>query len=142
MLEITQMERGEIVALLLRANYGHLACARDNRPYVVPMNYAYDSDSLYFFTTEGTKTEVIAANAEVCSQVEEVSDAARRRSVQVMGRAERLTKADETERAMRLITERNPSLQPALSRTEAAERAGDIVILRLRPEAIHGRKTI
>lgn len=144
MLEITDMERGEIVALLLRAAYGHLACARDNRPYVVPMHYAYDSDCLYFFTTEGTKTEMMAANAEVCFQVEEVADATRWRSAQATGRAERLTKADDIERAMRLLTERNPALQPALGRTEigAWKRRANVALLRLRPEALYGRKTV
>jgi uncharacterized protein len=144
MLEITDMERGEIVALLLRASYGHLGCARDGRPYVVPMNFAYDSDSLYFFTTEGTKTEIMSANAEVCFQVEEVTDPTRWRSVQAMGRAERLTRAADIERAMRLITERNPSLQPALNRTEigAWKRLGNVVIIRVRPEALYGRKTV
>lgn len=144
MLEITNMERGEIVALLLRASYGHLACARDNHPYVVPMHYAYDSDCLYFFTTGGTKTEIIAANAEVCFQVEEVEDAARWQSAQAVGRAERLTRPEEVERAMRLITERNPSLEPALNRTEigAWKRPGNVVVLRVRPAALYGRKTV
>ena len=143
MLEITDMERGEIVAMLLRASYGHLACARDNHPYVVPMHYAYDSDCLYFFTTEGTKTEMIAANSEVCFQVEEVTDATRWRSAQAVGCAERLTQADEIERAMRLITERNPTLEPALNRTEigAWKRLRNVVVLRLRPAALYGRKT-
>ena len=144
MLEITDMTRGEIVALLLRASYGHLGCARDNHPYVVPMHYAYDSDALYFFTTEGTKTEMIAANAEVCFQVEEVADATRWRSVQAVGRAERLTRADDVERAMRLITERNPALTPGLNRTEigAWKRLSNVVILRVRPAALYGRKTV
>jgi nitroimidazol reductase NimA-like FMN-containing flavoprotein (pyridoxamine 5'-phosphate oxidase superfamily) len=143
MLEITDMERDEIVALLLRVPYGHLACARDNHPYVVPMHYAYDSECLYFFTTEGTKTEMMAANSEVCFQVEEVDDAANWRSAQVTGRAERLTRPEDTERAMSLITGRNPSLQPAINRTEvgAWKRLNNIVMLRVRQTALYGRKT-
>ena len=91
MLEVTEMSRGEMAALLLRGRFGHLGCSRDGHPYVVPMNYAYDSESLYFFTTEGTKTEYIGANHEVCFQVEEVADPARWESVMVFGRAERVT---------------------------------------------------
>ena len=144
MLEVKEMSRGEILALLLRGGYGHLGCSRDNHPYVVPMHYAFDSESLYFFTTEGTKTEFMAANHEVCFQVEEVTDARRWRSVMVVGRAERITGEEELERAMQLITERNPMLAPALNDTRigAWRRPRNAVVYRVRPEAIYGRQTI
>ncbi|HZT59536.1 MAG TPA: pyridoxamine 5'-phosphate oxidase family protein [Pyrinomonadaceae bacterium] len=143
MLEVTEMARGEMLALLLRVGYGHLGCARDGHPYVVPMNYAFDSQDLYFFTTDGTKTEFIAANREVCFQVEEITDALSWRSVVLTGRAERLTKAEDTERAMRLITERNPTLTPALNRTKVGPwlRLSNVAVYRVRPDAIYGRKT-
>ena len=143
MLEVKDMSQGEMLALLLRAGYGHLGCARDNHPYVVPMHYAYDSENLYFFTTEGTKTDYMSANHEVCFQVEEVSDDRHWRSVMLTGRAERVSAQEETERAMALITERNPTLTPAINHTEigAWKRLSQVVIFRVRPQAIYGRKT-
>src|SRR5947208_2560151 len=118
MLKIAEMAQGEIVALLLRAHYGHLGCARDDNPYIVPMNFAFDAQFIYFFTTEGTKTEYMAANHKVCYQVEEITDERRWRSVMVTGRAERISAPTEAERAMSLIVERNPTLTPALNTTE------------------------
>ena len=118
MTEVREMSREEIARLLGRGWYGHLGVARDGHPYVVPMSYAYDNGDLYFFTTEGTKTEFIAANHEVCFQVEEVSDADHWQSVMLTGRAELLTDAAAIERAMFLVSERNPSLSPALSHTK------------------------
>ena len=143
MLKIEDMAQGEIAALLLRATYGHLACARDDKPYVVPMNYAFDGQFIYFFTTEGTKTEYMSANRNVCFQVEEVLDGAHWRSVMVTGRAERISVPAETERAMHLIVERNPSLTPALGQTElgAWKRLNHVAIYRIRPDAFYGRKT-
>jgi nitroimidazol reductase NimA-like FMN-containing flavoprotein (pyridoxamine 5'-phosphate oxidase superfamily) len=143
MLEVKDMSQGEMVALLLRLKLGHLGCSRDGHPYVVPMNYAFDGECIFFFTTEGTKTEYIAANHEVCFQVEEITNALRWSSVMVFGRAERITKPEETERAMQLITERNPTLTPALNETkiEAWKRFNNVVIYRVRPHSIHGRKT-
>lgn len=143
MLEIRDMARGEMTALLGRASYGHLGMARDGHPYVVPMHYAYDGEDIYFFTTEGTKTEFIEANHEVCFQVEEIEDASRWRSIQVMGRARRLSKSEDVERAMQLITERNPTLTPALNRTEIGswKRLGHVAVYRVRPEAVYGRAT-
>jgi uncharacterized protein len=144
MVEVEDMPKGEMLALLLRVGFGHLGCARDGRPYVVPMHYAYDSQDLYFFTTEGMKTEFIAANPEVCFQVEEIQDSSHWRSVMVTGHAERITNSEEMERAMQLITERNPTLTPAINKTQldAWQRANNIAIYRLRPSIIDGRKTI
>ena len=131
-------------ALLMSANFGHLGCALEGRPYVVPMNYAYDGKELYFFTTEGMKTSFISVNPQVCLQVEEIIDSSHWRSVMIIGRAERLTKSEDMERAMQQIVERNPSLTPAISSTQldAWGRAVDIALYRIQPELIDGRKTV
>jgi nitroimidazol reductase NimA-like FMN-containing flavoprotein (pyridoxamine 5'-phosphate oxidase superfamily) len=143
MLEVREMSREEIARLLGRGWYGHLGCSRDGHPYVVPLSYAYDEGDLYFFTTEGTKTEFIAANHEVCFQVEEVEGPERWQSVMLTGRAELLSDTAEVEHAMFLVSERNPSLSPALSRTKigAWTRLSRIALYRLRPEAAYGRRT-
>src|SRR5438128_3132806 len=103
MLRIEDMSPAERHALLQRASFGHLGCARDARPYVVPMHYAYDGKELYFFTTQGMKTQYIDSNPQVCLQVEEVTDPAHWRSVMVMGRAEQRTHGDDTQRAIKSI---------------------------------------
>ncbi len=144
MLKVEDMAPAEMHALLQRASFGHLGCAREGRPYVVPMNYAYDGKELYFFTTEGMKTQFIEANPKVCLQVEEITDSTHWRSVMVIGQAERLTSADEMQRAMQMIVERNPSLTPAISATQLDTwgRAVDIALYRIKPELIDGRKTV
>src|SRR6266480_728186 len=118
MLKVEDMAPAEMHALLERETFGHLGCARDGRPYVLPMNYAYDGKELYFFTTEGMKTQFIEANPQVCLQVEQI------------------TKSEEMQRAMKLITERNPSLTPAISATQLDTwgRAVDIAIYGITPE--------
>ena len=143
MLKVSDMSPAEMHALLQRESFGHLGCARDGRPYVVPMHYAYDGKDLYFFTTQGMKTQFIEANPQVCLQVEEVTDSTNWRSVKVIGRANELTTPDETQRAMKLITERNPSLTPAISATQldSLGRAVDIALYRITPEIIDGRQT-
>ena len=144
MLKVEDMSPSEMHALLQRASFGHLGCARDKRPYVVPMNYAYDGKDLYFFTTQGMKTQYIDANPQVCLQVEEVKDSTHWRSVMVIGRATEITGKEETHRAMQLITERNPSLTPAISATQldSMGRAVDIALYRITPEIIDGRQTV
>jgi nitroimidazol reductase NimA-like FMN-containing flavoprotein (pyridoxamine 5'-phosphate oxidase superfamily) len=143
MLKVEDMSPTAMHALLQRESFGHLGCARDGRPYVVPMHYAYDGKDLYFFTTQGMKTRFIEANPQVCLQVEEVTDSMNWRSVMVIGRATELTVAAEMQPAMRLITERNPSLTPAINATQVDSlgRAVDIALYRITPEVIDGRQT-
>jgi len=144
MLREEDMTPAEMHVLLQRESFGHLGCSREGRPYVVPMHYAYDGKELYFFTTEGMKTQFIGVNPQVCLQIEEVTDSSHWRSVMVIGRADRVTKREETERGMKLITERNPSLSPAISATEldSLGRSVDIALYRITPELIDGRKTV
>ena len=144
MLKVEAMSNGEMTTLLLRVGFGHMGCTRDGHPYVVPMHYAYDGKELYFFTTEGTKTEFIAANHEVCFQVEEITDPSNWRSVMLIGEAHKITRPEETERVMQLVSERNPTLTPALNKTDigAWHRLSKIAIYRVQPSAIYGRKTV
>jgi nitroimidazol reductase NimA-like FMN-containing flavoprotein (pyridoxamine 5'-phosphate oxidase superfamily) len=143
MLKVEDMSHDEMHELLERQSFGHLGCARDGRPYVVPMNYAFDGKDLFFFTTEGMKTQFIEANPEVCLQVEEVTDPSHWRSVMVIGRAQKLTQTEDVRRAMQSILKRNPSLTPAISATslDTWGRAVDIALYRIDPEIMDGRKT-
>lgn len=144
MVKVEDMTVEETHALLQRIGFGHLGCARDNRPYVLPMHFAYDAEDLYFITTEGMKTDFIAVNPQVCLQVEEVQDPSHWQSVMVNGHAEQVTQTEDMERAMQLITARNPSLTPALNLTQidAWGRANKLAVYRLHPDVIDGRKTI
>jgi len=143
MLKVEDMTPADMHALLERESFGHLGCTRDGRPYVVPMNYAYDGKELYFFTTAGMKTQFIQSNPQVCLQVEEITDSTHWRSVMVIGKAEQLTGKEDMQRAMKLITDRNPSLTPAISATQLDTwgRAVDIALYRITPELIDGRET-
>ena len=144
MLRVEDMPASEMHALLQKASFGQLGCAQNGRPYVVPMHYAYDGKELYFFTTEGMKTQFMNGNPQVCLQVEEITDISHWRSVMVIGRAEKLTNRGEIERAMKQIVERNPSLTPAISaaRLDADGNVVDISFYRIQPEEMDARKTM
>ncbi|MGA9995388.1 MAG: pyridoxamine 5'-phosphate oxidase family protein [Pyrinomonadaceae bacterium] len=145
MIKVEDMPLEEMQALLRRVGFGHLGCVGENgRPYVVPIHYAYDSEFIYIFTTEGMKTNYIEHNPLVCLQVEEVQDAAHWLSVMVNGSAERIVEPTSMEQAMRRITESNPTLTPAINATQidAWGRANTIAVYRIRPEIIDGRKTV
>src|SRR5579859_712144 len=117
MVEVVDMAMPEIVFLLAENDFAHLACARNNHPYIVPIHYAYEEPFVYIFTTEGKKTDVLASNPEVCLQVEEVIGPSQWRSVILTGNVERLVDAAKKSEALAIIKKHNPSLTPAKSRT-------------------------
>ena len=91
MLDIDEMDKKEINELLQKVGRGHLGCALDSHPYVVPMHYYFDEPNIYIFTTVGMKTKYMDTNSEVCLQVEEVHNLNHWRSVTITGQAEHIT---------------------------------------------------
>lgn len=145
MLDVDIMSSQEIQNLLEQVGYGHLGCAFEGRPYVVPMQYYLDeSSTIYIFTTEGQKTQYMDANPQVCLHVEDVQDGQHWRSVVVTGTAERVTQQPDIDRVMQLVKTRNPTtLSPAISRVwnDALGRENTIAIYRIHPSEITGNQT-
>jgi hypothetical protein len=143
MLDIYEMSSQEIRDLLAQVGYGHLGCTNEGHPYVVPMNYYLDGTDIYLFTTEGMKTEYMDANPEICLQVEAVENPSNWRSVIAMGQVERLTDPQAIDHAMELVSDRNPTLSPALSRTwvDVWGRANVAAVYRMTPTEISGHRT-
>ncbi|TJV99105.1 MAG: pyridoxamine 5'-phosphate oxidase family protein, partial [Mesorhizobium sp.] len=70
---------------------GHLACARDGQPYIVPFYYAYADNRLYAFSMMGKKIDWMRINPLVSVQVDEHSTTRGWKSVVVDGRYEELS---------------------------------------------------
>jgi nitroimidazol reductase NimA-like FMN-containing flavoprotein (pyridoxamine 5'-phosphate oxidase superfamily) len=143
MIEVRELTDAQITELLERTAYGHLACCRNNEPYVVPVHFAYDDGVIYVYTTQGKKYEIIRENPRVCLQAEEVTDNEHWRSVIVDGEAAEITDAEERQRAMALITKINPTLTPAVSVRwmDSWVRENIAVIYRIYPLRMTGRRS-
>jgi len=64
--------REQIYRILAGAQVCRLGFCRDNRPYIVPVNFGYDGQHIFFHTArEGLKIEMMTANPWVCFEVEE-----------------------------------------------------------------------
>ena len=103
MIEIEEMRPNEAREVLGRINYAHLAMAKDNIPYVVPVHYAFDGQDLFVYTTEGKKADIIKANPEICLQAEDVLDNENWKSVIVSGTAQQIIDEDARQKALDLI---------------------------------------
>lgn len=98
---IDEMTVSECREALERTQVGRLACARDNQPYIVPMNFASDGDYLYLygFTTLGQKIEWMRSNPLVCFEIDNVVNHNHWMSVIAFGRYEELPDTQEFEMA-------------------------------------------
>jgi nitroimidazol reductase NimA-like FMN-containing flavoprotein (pyridoxamine 5'-phosphate oxidase superfamily) len=84
-MRIIEMSQAECRELLERVSIGRLACSLDNQPYIVPVAFSYEPDSMYVFSTHGKKIEWMRQNPKVCLQADEIGNDSTWLSVIVMG---------------------------------------------------------
>jgi uncharacterized protein len=83
---ITRMRTKECRDLLARLGFGRLACACNDRPYIVPIYFCFDADRLYGFSTLGQKILWMRQNPLVCVEADEIRGHDDWESVIVLGR--------------------------------------------------------
>jgi uncharacterized protein len=84
-MHVQEMTQEECIAIVSNGRMGNLACARDNRPYVVPIYYAFSENHLYSFSMPGQKVDWMRSNPHVCVQVDNFSDQGHWQSVVMYG---------------------------------------------------------
>ncbi len=144
MIEVVDLSESEITDLLKRVGYGHLACCKEGKPYVVPVHYAFEDGGIYIYTTEGKKADIIAVNPAVCLQVERVVDNRNWESVIVEGIAAKLPRGAERDKALESVVAVNPTLTPAVSIRWLDEwvKENIEVIYRVTPTTTSGRRSL
>jgi len=142
--QIVDLDNDEIHEILTRVTFGHLGLCRDEIPYVVPIHFAYGDPGIFFYTTEGLKTDIIDGNPNVCLQIEEIKDRENWKSVIINGEAERLKTERQINGAMKLIKAVNPHLSPAWSVRWLDDwvRSNVEVVYRITPTSTSGRRTL
>ena len=80
---IFSLDADGIEAVLRRAIVGRIACcAHDGeRPYLVPIPFGYDGESVYSISGPGRKLDIMRAQPAVAFEVDEVEAEDRWRSV-------------------------------------------------------------
>lgn len=109
-------DKSEVEAVLREATVGRLGTSRDDTPYVVPVSYVYDDGKIIIHgAKQGKKMEDIAANPQVCFEVDESEIIAsddpcnysyRYKSVIANGTARILEDPNEKLDGLRLLTEK------------------------------------
>jgi uncharacterized protein len=146
----SRLSEAEIDAILKGGQVGYLALAKEEQPYLVPLNFLFESGSIYFHCApEGRKIDYIRANPKACFQTGETgglisgdnpcSHNYRYRSVIVEGRVEEVVGSVEKEKILRLITAKYTSEQMAEGEI-TAKRVSTTGVYRIIPSHISGKK--
>lgn len=95
----------EIEELLRTALVGRLACCRHDgdRPYLVPLAYGYDGESVYAISGPGRKLSIMREQPNVAFEVDEATAEDRWRSVIAEGVFEEITEPEARVRAIRIV---------------------------------------
>lgn len=126
------MSDAEIDALLARHHVGRLGCTANDRPYIVPINYAYDGASIYCYSAPGRKIDVMREQPLVAFQVDEIESDSSWRSVVIEGRYQELS-GREREAAIVRIANNNGLVARSLNSIDR------IVVYRIKLDERSGR---
>ena len=134
---ITKLSQEEALALLSGSRVGRLGCVYEGGPYVVPINYVLDGESLYVHSLPGRKLEALRANPRACLQVDKVIDAYHWRSAIAFGTFEEVTDPKERDQAVRTLLRSFPNLTPVES-VPVHDGQSSVIIFRIRVREITG----
>jgi len=140
---IDEMTEKECVALATRSSLARLACALDNQPYIIPVQFAYDSGFIYVLSTIGQKIEWMRENPKVCVAIDEIVSDSQWSSVVVTGKYEELHEPrhrEEREHARELLERRNRWWQNAFAERQAkeGEHLVDPIFFRIKIDSMTG----
>jgi nitroimidazol reductase NimA-like FMN-containing flavoprotein (pyridoxamine 5'-phosphate oxidase superfamily) len=118
---IHDMTREMNIELLKSVHFGHIACVKDDQPYVTPFIFAYQEPFIYSFATIGRKISWMRANPLVCIEVEKIVTREEWQTVVALGRYEELLDTakfrKESEMAHDLLAKIGTWWEPSYVRT-------------------------
>ena len=109
---IKPLSSEEARALVREGRTGRLGCVIEEGPYVVPVSYIFEGDSIYVHSLMGQKIRAMRADPRVCLQVDEIKDEYHWKSALAFGEYEEITDSVERARVLDRLLKRFPHLTP------------------------------
>jgi nitroimidazol reductase NimA-like FMN-containing flavoprotein (pyridoxamine 5'-phosphate oxidase superfamily) len=69
--ELEIRDKSIITSIIRKAEVCRLALSHDNKPYVIPLNFGFQNDCLYFHSAvKGKKIDILRQNKNVCFEID------------------------------------------------------------------------
>lgn len=124
--------------LLRSARIGRLGCIVNGEPYIVPINFTFEDNSLYSHSLPGTKITALKENPRACVQVDEIKSDLSWSSVLVFGNFEEIVKPNERKEILSKLLKRFALLTPVESAIAQDGTPLEVIIYRIRIDRITG----
>lgn len=137
------MSPQEVSQFVAANRFGMLGLAAGGRAYVLPLFYGYDGASVYFNTHPGLKMRYLEETEEACFTIARVVSYDDWGSVEMFGRVDEVRDGPALTAGLNALM--SVPLPPEWGLSEMGEpRRGDVGthVLRLKPRAITGRKSV
>jgi uncharacterized protein len=142
---IHDLTADDCAGILTRTHVGHLACAKDGQPYIVPIHFSFDADQrcVYSVATVGQKIEWMRANPRVCLEVEDIADKDHWQTVVLSGTYNELGDAPgdaEARRRCHSLFEQRPEWWLPATAQRPPRELRAVVLYRIRIDRMSGRR--
>jgi nitroimidazol reductase NimA-like FMN-containing flavoprotein (pyridoxamine 5'-phosphate oxidase superfamily) len=144
-----ELDQSAIEAFLNGLTIGHLGTVRQGRPYIVPIAFLYEHQTVYFATEPGGKLGDLQSGEEACFEADEYCpEIGEYRSVIGYGQAKVVQDPQERERILRRLIgrfERQASSfvtskdYPAHAMAEH-EQPQELMVVAMPLQELHGRE--
>ncbi|MEZ4498703.1 MAG: pyridoxamine 5'-phosphate oxidase family protein [Thermomicrobiales bacterium] len=124
----------EMESILSRNRVGRLAMCNESTPYVVPISYRYDGQSILAFSGPGQKIEIMRSQPRVALLVDEIVSQSSWKSVLVEGVYQEITDVVEREQAVAVLSSNGAPILPSGMAREVG-----LIFLRIIPSMRSGR---
>jgi uncharacterized protein len=142
-------EREVLEEILHKASVCHLAMSDKDQPYIVPLNFGYNDNALYFHCAqEGKKLDILKKNNRVCFEVDVDHELVqgesacewgmKGRSVVGIGKACLIDDAAGKQQALDIIMKHYGAKEPFSYKEKGFEKA---LIIKVEIESMSGKKT-
>lgn len=144
-MRITTMEEAECLKFVAEHRLARLACSVNNRPYAVPIHYAFRNHYFYSFSMPGKKIEMMRENPHVALLIEEFGNDRSWKSVVAEGTFEelpdRIGSKIERDQAWSLLSKHANWWEPGALKPDMSVPAADTkhIFYRISVDTLTGR---
>lgn len=135
---ITTISDEQARELLRSARVGRLGCIVNGEPYIVPINFTFEDNSVYSHSLPGTKITALKENPRACVQVDEIKSDLGWSSVLAFGNFEEIVKPTERKEILGKLLKRFPLLTPVESAIAQDGSPLEVIIFSIKIDRITG----